>query len=446
VAQVALTGADLPDVHTPLPGPRTAELVEVLAATECPALTARRARREERSGAPQDPIVWAEARGSNVLDADGNRYVDLTAGFGVMALGHCHDAITAAVSKQARTLVHGLGDVYPSNTKVELLETLRRIVPVKNARIMLGLSGADAVEAALKTALLHTKKPGILAFSGGYHGLSQGPLAVCGYQESFRAPFREHLHPHARFVPYPRDGRDDLSDALAAVERALIRSDVPIGAVVIEPIQSRGGVVVPPPGFLRGVSELARAHGALLVVDEIYTGFGRTGVRWCVENEGVEPDVLCLGKALGGGFPISACVAREEVMRAWGDPGGEAIHTGTFFGHPVACAASLAALRAMDEERTTERALEMGASLRGSLQFAVGGHPAVHEIRGHGLLVGIEFDSGERTLGLVRKLLERGYITLPAGPRAEVLSITPPLNISHSLLEEFVTTLAECLP
>lgn len=445
MAQVALTGADLPDVRTPLPGPRTAEFVEVLAATECPALTARRARRHERSGAPQDPIVWAEARGANVLDADGNRYVDLTAGFGVMALGHCHDAITAAVSKQASTLVHGLGDVYPSNAKIELLETLRRIVPVKNARIMLGLSGADAVEAALKTALLHTKKPGILAFSGGYHGLSQGPLAVCGYQESFRAPFREHLHPHARFAPYPRAGKDELRDALAAVEGALARADVPIGAVVIEPIQSRGGVVVPPTGFLRGVSELARAHGALLVVDEIYTGFGRTGVRWCVENEGVEPDVLCLGKALGGGFPISACVAREEVMRAWGDPGGEAIHTGTFFGHPVACAASLAALRAMEEERTTERALGMGAVLRGSLQFAVGGHPSVREIRGHGLLVGIEFDSGERTLGLVRKLLECGYITLPAGPRAEVLSITPPLNISHSLLDGFVDTLAECL-
>ena len=173
----------------PLPASASGALVERLSRTECPALTARRARRAELSGAAHDPIVWARARGVNVWDADGNRYLDLTAGFGAAAVGHSAKPVVAAIQEQSERLMHALGDVHPSDVKIALLEKLAALAPFRDARVMLGLSGADAVAAALKSAALFTRKPGVLAFRGGYHGLEYGPLAACGYSDAFRAPF-----------------------------------------------------------------------------------------------------------------------------------------------------------------------------------------------------------------------------------------------------------------
>jgi 4-aminobutyrate aminotransferase / (S)-3-amino-2-methylpropionate transaminase / 5-aminovalerate transaminase len=209
----------LPAVSAPLPGALGTRLVEQLASSECPALTQRRARRSERSGAAQDPIVWAEARASNVVDADGNRFVDLSAGFGAAAIGHAHPRVVQAVQAQTARLMHALGDLQPSDVKVALLTRLAQLAPFDNARVMLGLSGADAVEAALKSALLFTKKPGVLAFLGGYHGLSHGPLAACGYSEAFRAPFAAQLNPHVVFAPYP-GASVPLTASLAAIDAA----------------------------------------------------------------------------------------------------------------------------------------------------------------------------------------------------------------------------------
>lgn len=435
------------------PGSLGAALIDVLARTECPALTSRRARRSERAGAPQDPIVWREAVGANVVDVDGNVYVDLTAGFGVAALGHRPAAVVEAIREQSGRLLHALGDLHPSDVKIELLERLAAFSGIEGARVILGSHGADAIEAALKTAMLFTNKPGVLAFEGGYHGLSHGPLAICGYQEAFRAPFAAQLNPHVCFAPYPRHD-EGLEVAVVRVREALEhaeRAGTSIGAVVVEPMLGRGGVSEPPEGFLRALAALARGQGALLIVDEIFTGLHRTGPRFLSQAQGVEADILCVGKALGGGMPLSACIAREEVMQCWGAPGGEAIHTATFLGHPLACAAALATLEALEgpvfEGATTLESVvkTTGALLLEALRAKVGASPLVKEVRGAGLAIGVELPSGAHTLHAMRRLLERGYLVVPAAPDASVLQIAPPLVIEPALLLGFVEVLAEVL-
>ena len=385
-----------------------------------------------------DPIVWRRALGANVEDSDGNVYVDLTAGFGVAALGHAHPAVVAAAQEQLAALPHALGDLHPSEPKIALLEALAERAPFPDARVVLGLNGSDAVEVALKTAALATGRPGILAFEGGYHGLSYGTVAACGFQPGFRTPFAAQLNAHVRFAPYPREGQA-LAPALARIEAALAEGT--IGAVLYEPLQGRGGVRVPAQGFLAAVGERARRAGALVVADEIFTGLGRCGVPFLSAPPGTPadsaPDLLCLGKALAGGLPVSACVGRADVMAAWGDPTGAALHTGTFYGHPPGCAAALAALEAMDEAHVAERARTLGERLRARLASVAG----IAEVRGVGLMVGFVPAAPHAALEVVAALLGRGYLTLPAGGDAEVVQLAPPLTIPEALLEGFVETL-----
>ncbi|MET0385314.1 MAG: aspartate aminotransferase family protein [Polyangiales bacterium] len=433
-------GSLLPRVSSPVPGPVAEAWVERLAHAECPALTLRRARRQESSGASHDPIVWSEAQGANVRDVDGQIFVDLSAGFGAATVGHAHPRVVAAIQQQSTRLLHALGDLQPADVKIALLERLARLVPGQ-ARVILGLSGSDAVEAALKTALLFTRRPGVVAFEGAYHGLSHGPLAACGLSATFRTPFQAQLNPHVSFAPYPGAG-SPLSASLDAVRAALGRGDV--GAILVEPMLGRGGVRVPPAEFLPALQALCREHGALLISDEIMTGFARTGRMFGFEHFDVTPDLLCLGKGLGGGMPVSACVGRLEVMNAWGPTSEGALHTGTFFGHPVAAAAALATLDVLAEEKSCERAASLGAQLLAALQPLVGTH-GVTEVRGRGLLVGIELDATERSLRCMRALLERGYITVPAGSDARVISLTPPVCISTEQLSGFVSALSESL-
>ncbi|MCB9601633.1 MAG: aspartate aminotransferase family protein [Sandaracinus sp.] len=423
-------GSSPPHLVAPPPGPRSRALVDVLARTECPAFTARRARRAEASGAPQDPIVWSEAAGSNVVDADGNVYVDLTSGFGVAAIGHAHPRVVAAIEAQSKKLLHALGDLHPSDVKIALLDRLAALAPFPGARVVLSQSGSDAVETALKTAVLATKKSGVLAFEGGYHGLSHGPLAACGYSLAFRAPFADQLGAHVRFATWHET---DLDAALASVD-ATWRDDV--GAVLVEPLQGRGGCRPCPDGFLEALSRRCAERGALLVVDEILTGLGRCGAPFLSVSLGATPDLVVVGKALGGGLPVSACLGRAEAMAAWGDPAGEAIHTGTFFGHPLGCAAALAALDVLEDESLAARAHEVGARFATKLAAATG-----RPVTGAGLLLGVRFE--RPVLDLVARLLARGYLTLPAGADARTLQLAPALTVDEALLDGFVVALAE---
>jgi 4-aminobutyrate aminotransferase / (S)-3-amino-2-methylpropionate transaminase / 5-aminovalerate transaminase len=407
-----------------------------MARLESPAFEARRDERARQSGLEQGPIVYARGQGANVLDVDGNRYVDLTAGFGALILGHGKSAATDAATLAMTNLSLALGDVYASEIKVRACEAIAGIFPEADARVMLGLSGADAVTCALKTALLRTGKPGIVAFEGSYHGLSHGPLAALGFAPSFREPFAPHLGVPVTFAPYPRTNAD-LDASLTPVRAALAKGDV--GAILVEPILGRGGCVVPPVSFLPALRSLADEVDALLIADEIWSGMGRTGTMLACEYAGaVVPDVLCLGKGLGGGLPISACIGRGRVMEAWGGHGGTRLHTGTHFGSPPSCAAALATIEAIRSQGLLDRATTVGDAWRAELAAI----PNV-EVSGRGLMVGVKLNDLSRALTAMRTLLERGFIVLTGGAQGNTLTLSPPLTIAPTLLTEFAAALSK---
>lgn len=413
-----MTGDALPDLRTPVPGPASRAAVDVLARHECPAVTQRRERRARALGAGHDdPIVWAEAVGANVRDADGNVFVDLSAGFGVTLLGHRHPDVVAAVTGQADRLLHAMGDAFPDTSRIELLAALGAVsAPLDTA--ILGLSGSDAVDGAVKTAVLATGRTGVVAFGGAYHGLSTGVLALQGYREDFTAPFRSIVHPDVRRLPYGCE-RD-------AVRRALAAGDV--GLVIAEPMLGRGGTREPPPGWLAALREETTRAGALLAFDEILTGCGRTGEVWA--GGAVVPDLRCVGKALGGGLPISAVLGTPAVMAAWGASTGEALHTQTFLGHPLGCAAARAVLRHVAGDLPA-RVRARGEVLAEALRSA--GFP----VRGRGLLlaVGVPGDA----LATARALLRRGFVVLPADLSS--LQLTPPVALTDDQVAAFVQAL-----
>jgi 4-aminobutyrate aminotransferase/(S)-3-amino-2-methylpropionate transaminase len=416
-----------PELATPVPGPRSRALAARLRAVESRNVTCL---------APEPPIFWERAAGANVWDVDGNRYVDLGGAFAVANAGHAHPRVVDAVTRQTARLLHGMGDVHPPAVKVELLEALAARFPGGGpARAVLGSSGSDAVEAALETAQLATGRAGVVAFEGGYHGLSLGALDATSRLD-FRTPFAARL-PHASVFARFGDADD--------VRRAAREARVPVGAVIIEPVQGRGGVRVPPPGFLRALRRLCDAEGWLLVADEIFTGCGRTGRFFACEREDVVPDLLCVGKGLASGMPISACVGRAVVMDAWPESRGEALHTQTFLGHPPSCAAALASLAVIDEEGLVARAEAIGAAALELLGRRAAALPGVKEVRGLGLMLGVECDGPERAARAVARALARGLLLLPCGADGRVLSITPPLSIEPEALLAALEELCACL-
>jgi 4-aminobutyrate aminotransferase / (S)-3-amino-2-methylpropionate transaminase / 5-aminovalerate transaminase len=442
------TGRELPALSTPVPGPASRAWLARFAAVTAPmgpraawAGLGVEGEGEGEGEGPSGTIVYREGLGANVVDVDGNRFVDLAAGFGSLLLGHRPARVGAALAAQSESLWQSLGDVHPSDVKIQLLERLSRIVG--GGRGMLGQSGADALSAALKTAVLHTGKSGVVAFGGAYHGLSYGPLALCGLRESYRAPFAAQLNRGARFVEYPAT-EGALGPALAAVRRELARGDV--GAVVFEPILGRGGVLVPPPGFAEGLGALCAEHGALLVVDEVWTGLGRAGEWLLSAAQGVRPDVVCLGKGLGGGLPISACVGAAAIMASWSRD-EEVVHTSTFAGAPLAARAALELLDVLEAERLVERSKRVGEAFARELRAAFpAAWPRGWEVRGAGLMLGVDLGPvGLTALELSRELLAHGYITSLGGQRRDCLVLTPALDIGDAQLEAFVRAFAERL-
>lgn len=389
---------------------------------------------------PPSGIVYATGSGSNVTDVDRNRYVDLAGGFGALLLGHLHPAIKRVLLLQSERLLQALGDLYPADAKIALLERLTRLYPEPNAKGILAQSGSDAVSAALKTAKLATGRPGVVAFNAAYHGLGYGPLAACGLRESYRAPFAEELSPHVSFVPYPASA-DTAASTLALCRARLLRGDV--GALLVEPVLGRGGVVAPPAGFLADLQNLAREQGALLIADEIWTGLGRAGAWLSSLAEGVTPDLICLGKGLGGGLPISAVIGSDAVMRSWRRD-AEVVHTATFAGAPLAASAAIATLDVLTREKLPERAAALGARYAAELRSALTGSDRVRDVRGRGFMLGV--DLGEQpgaASRLMKALLAAGYITSTGGGRREVLVLTPALNIDESVLLSSVPVIAE---
>jgi 4-aminobutyrate aminotransferase/(S)-3-amino-2-methylpropionate transaminase len=335
-------------------------------------------------------VIWAEAEGCRVVDSDGRSYIDLSGGFGVAALGHRNSEIQAAVSEQAARCIHALGDL----AEADVTSTLRARLAGERGEVMLGVSGEDAVEIALRTALLVTRRPGIVAFTGAYHGTGLLALAATGF-EHFRSPF-------APWLPGP------------VHRRAFGEDPGPLppdsGCVVVEPIQGRAGAIVPPADFLERLRERCDEVGALLIADEIYTGLGRTGALW---RSGDLADLVTCGKALGGGLPISACLMSAEHRSAW-NLGAEDVYTHTHMGNPLAAAAAVVVI---DRVPTlADRVMAAGERFE-----AAGWH-------GAGLMRAKQGDAFAAW--------ERGVIVIPAGEDGRYMSATPPLTITDEEIDE----------
>ncbi|HTW85661.1 MAG TPA: aspartate aminotransferase family protein [Candidatus Sulfotelmatobacter sp.] len=421
MAPYHLPADELESVVTAIPGPRSRALAERLARYEAPGVTYL---------GDDYPVFWESARGALVVDVDGNRYLDLTSAFGVAATGHTNPAVVAAIEAQARMLIHGMGDVHPTEVRTRLLERLAAIAPGDLTKSFLSTAGAEAVEFALKTALLATGKSRFLAYHGAYHGLTLGALEVIGI-DKFRAPFAPLVAERATFLPYP--GAETTADAALDAVRVALTRDPDIGAIVLEPIQGRGGVIVPPDGFLRGLRALCDERGVLLVLDEIYTGLGRTGTWFACEHDGIVPDLLCLGKALAGGVPLSATIGTPRVVDSWPRSAGEALHTSTFLGNPLACAAALANLDELERQdalglvRTREPVLA-------ERLHALRALPGVRDVRGRGFLWAVEFGTAARANRIVVRGLARGLVLLQSGPTGTSITLAPPLTIADEQL------------
>lgn len=440
-------GTLLPDIRVRPPGPASRSLAERL----------RRVESRNVTHVTDDwPVFWDEAVGSNVRDADGNVYIDLTGAFGVALLGHSSPVVREAIAEQASSLIHGMGDVHPPTRKLELLERLSVIAPWDDTRAVLSSTGSEAVETALKTAQLATGKPGAIAFEGAYHGLTLGSLAVTD-REHFRQPFGRRLYEGVGFVPFPDPLRDPDPDGSAVLTRirdvlaAGAPNGDPIGAVLVEPVQARGGARIPPTGFMSALSELARDHDALVIADEVMTGVGRCGSMLASDRVKLRPDLVCLGKALGGGLPISACMGPASVMDAWPESDGEAIHTSTFLGHPLASAAAIAVLDECVADGVPQRALERGEVVLAALREGLAELQGVRDVRGLGLLLGIEFveDDGAPARGagarIAGAVLAKGLIALPAGEFGHVLELTPAVGLTDEQIRYTVRVLAAAI-
>jgi 4-aminobutyrate aminotransferase-like enzyme len=384
------------------------------------------------------PIFWESARGATVVDADGNEYVDCTAAFGVTNAGHCNAHVVRAVADQAHRLMHGMGDVHPTAMRVQLFERLATILPSALGKGFLATTGSEAVEAALKTAMLATGKAGFAAYRGAYHGLSFGALTVSGI-ERFREPFAAALRTQPLLLDYPRAGGQSAALAASQALDALAARD-DIAALVIEPIQGRAGCIIPPDGYLASLRAICDELGILMIVDEIYTGFGRTGDWFAINRDGALPDIVCIGKAMGSGFPISAAIGRSEIMDAWPSSTGEALHTSTYLGNPMGCAAALATIDEMQRLQLPARAAALGARLGPQLE-RLRAHPGVLDVRGRGLCWGVQLGSADLASTTVKNALARGVILLQAGVEGDTIAVSPPLVIAESELDRAVEVL-----
>ncbi len=402
------------------------EAQQLLAAREC---------RDATYLGDSCPLVFARARGSRLWDCDAREYIDLCAGFGSLPLGHNSAVLRAACSKDD-CLVTGMGDLYASTAKVALLSALHRVTPPYLSRCALALTGSQAVELAIKTALLYHrgKRGGFIALHDCYHGLDCGALSLTAMTK-FRQPFSAWLHEDK--VTYV-----SLGCARAELAQAVQRQrGIGTAALIVEPVQGRGGARVCSDAWLRQMHDFCRQHNILLIFDEIFTGLGRSGTL--SKAFSVECDLLCLGKALGGGMPLSALLGREEVMQAWPHNKGEALHTGTFFGHPLSCRVATATLDSIVADDLCCRAQQLGDTARYRLQSLLAAHPDVQEVRGTGLLLAVVFRHARQGVQVAHRLATQGVIAVPAGARGECLSITPALNIPADLLWQAITTLTE---
>jgi 4-aminobutyrate aminotransferase-like enzyme len=438
-----------PTMRRPIayPGPKARAIIERMRAVEGAG---------PRTGAG-DPLVVDHALGATLVDPDGHAFVDLAGSFAAATIGHGHPAVVEAVTAQIGRASH-VSSAAVSEQRVAFEEELLAIAAPALDRVLLGISGSDANDTALKLARSLTGRREVIAFSGGYFGRAGGVVGVNG-KASFRT--RVGRDAEAHFLPYPDryrwpaelGGAEAAADGALALVRAALEDPGsglgPIAAIIVEPVQGNGGIVVPPDGFLAGLRELCDRHDVLLVFDEIQSGLGRTGRMWAADHWGVVPDLMTLGKGIGGGLALSAVLGRHETMRHW-TPG---THTSTFIGNAVNLAAGRAALRVIRDERLPERSARLGDPLRDRIAARLSSEPHVGEVRGFGMFIGIELvrerasrePDPERCAAVRASAFERGVIVAAAGRFEHVVKISPPLTIDEGLLEEAIEVVIEAI-
>ena len=381
--------------------------------------------RLSRAVAPTTGLEFVSGQGLELVTADGARYLDFISGYGVVNTGHCHPRVVAAIQEQAATLIHvsTMGTTGPARAYAERLCAL---APMEDAKLFFTTSGTEAVEAALKLARYASGRPVIVAFGGAFHGRTLGALSVSTSKAAFRSR-HEPLGGGVHVVPYPRA---ELGPTLDALSRLFLEQVEPerVAAFIVEPVLGEGGYVVPPDDFLPALRGLCDDFGIALIVDEVQSGFGRTGRLFACQHSGVAPDLMTVGKGIASGFPMGALVGRAELMDAWA-PGA---HGTTFAGGPLACAAAAATLDVIEDERLVENAATRGAQLLDGWRGLAAPHPDLMvDVRGRGLMVGVGLASAEVAARLRAELLDRYVIVSTCGPDSGSLRLAPPLVLGE---------------
>ena len=416
---------------TKIPGPRSREIVE---------------RKERVIAKPMSlylPIVAAEGHGSTLTDVDGNSYLDFTGGVGCLNVGHSHPKVVEAVQEQAARFLHTDFTIIPYEVCVTLAERLLAVAPFSGpAKAAFFNAGTEAVENAVKFARSYTRRPAVIGFEGAFHGRTLLSLTLTSKTHPYKAglgPFA----PEVYRVPFPNAYRGITSaDALAALERAFITQVAAetVAAIVLEPVQGEGGFIVAPQEFVSGVRAICDRHGIVLVVDEVQTGFGRTGRMFAIEHYGVEPDLMTVAKSIAAGLPLSGVLGKAEIMDA---PGDSAVG-GTFVGNPVAQAAALAVLDVFEEEGLVERAERIGETIRGRMLAWQERHSQIGDVRGLGAMLAIEYvrdpvtkePAPELAARVAEEAAQRGLLLLKAGTYSNCNRVLCPLVITDSELDE----------
>jgi 4-aminobutyrate aminotransferase len=401
-----------PSITTELPGPRGRTIIE------------QDERHSSTSLTRVYPLVVARASGAMIEDVDGNRFLDLNAGIAVNAAGHGHPVVNAAIHAQVDACLHYCSSDFYHPTYAELCERLAATAPagMGPSRVFLANSGTEAVEGALKLARHHTGRPNVIAFYGAFHGRSLGSLSLTSSKAKYRSGFGI-VTPGSYHSPFAHDGELTGADHIEQVLFRHMTEPGDVAAIFVEPIQGEGGYVVPPPGWLAALRELCDRHGILLVMDEVQSGVGRTGRMWACEHDGIAPDIITAGKGLASGLPLSAVIARDEIMQ-WA-PGK---HGSTFGGNPVACAAALATLDLVEHE-LADNAAARGEQLLGGLRSLQQRHHVIEAIRGRGLMIGFDLVDHDMAEAFERACFDRGALTLTCGRRG--IRLAPPLVISE---------------
>ncbi len=409
------------------------------------------------SYAREYPLVVDHAQGSELWDVDGRRYIDFMAGVAVMNVGHRHPYVVEKVKETVDKFWHiCLADFYYPQA-VEAAEKLQSIAPMGDSRVYFGNSGTEAVEAAIKLAMFKTGRSKFIGFMGAFHGRTLGALSFTASKTVQRRSYQSGVKVY--HVPYPNEYRrmlapnwegegcgdtvlDYLKDQLF---RTMVSPDE-IAGILIEPIQGEGGYVIPPAGFLTGLRQICDENGIMLMVDEIQSGAGRTGKWWAIEHENVEPDILCFAKGIGSGMPIGGIIARKEHM-VWG-PGS---HGSTYGGNPVAVISALATMEVIENEGLLAQSAETGDYILSRLRAMQENHPSMGDVRGRGLMIGVEFIKDHKTKerdielrdALFQRTFEKGLLMIPCGSNS--IRMTPPLNIPRNLVDDGLAIFEEAL-